>query len=664
MDYLPRISSPADLKGLSLDELKVLAEEVRQAIISSVSKTGGHLATNLGSVELTLALHYVLNLPHDRLIYDVSNQTYTHKILTGRKDRMDTIRQYQGLAGFSKREESEYDHFGAGHASTSISAALGFAAARDNKGEDRKVVAVIGDGAMTGGMAYEGLNNAGSLRKDILVILNDNTWSISKNVGAMSRYLTSIMTDEKFNRLRNDIWELTGRFKRRDKIREAISRIEDSVLGLVSPGMLFEKLGFRYFGPIDGHDIELLIKRLKDLQNIHGPLLLHVVTQKGKGFRPAEGDPSKFHGVGKFDKVTGKAAPKSKGLPSYTQVFGETMVELGSKDKDVIAITAAMCDGTGLDKFSEKYPERFFDVGIAEEHAGTFAAGMAAEGIKPYVVIYSTFLQRTYDQVVHDMALQRLPVVMCLDRGGLVGNDGPTHHGVFDLCYLSSIPHVTVAAPKDGNEMRSMLHYTADNKLSGPVAIRYPRAAVPTEMRSEIDKIEWGTWEYVTPLNDVVVLAVGTMVAQAQEAVSKLGEMADRVCIVNARFVKPLDEGTLAEIAGQARTIITIEEGQLRGGFGEAVGAYLMQQGFDGQFRAMGIADEFVTQGDRGQLLKDVGLDVETIASVIEDMGSCAGVQEHEHGKGLLRKLGFRRNGKHGHARRKGEEDFSRAMGE
>jgi len=661
MKHLQNINCPADLKRLSMSELRELAEEIRQAIISSVSKTGGHLATNLGSVELTVALHYVLNLPHDRLIFDVSNQTYTHKILTGRRDRMDTLRQYKGLAGFAKREESEYDHFGAGHASTSISAALGFAAARDQKGEDRRVIAVIGDGAMTGGLAYEGLNNAGSLKKDLLVVLNDNTWSISKNVGAISRYFTSIMTDEKFNRLRNEIWELTGRFKRRDRIREAISRIEDSVLGLITPGMLFEKLGFRYFGPIDGHDLELLIKRLRDLQNIRGPLLLHVVTQKGRGFRPAEGDPSRFHGVGQFDKVTGKAAAKSAGLPTFTKVFGDTMVELGAKDRRVAAIRAAMCDGTGLVDFAAAYPERFFDVGIAEEHAGTFAAGLAAEGIKPYLAIYSTFLQRTYDQVVHDIALQNLPVVMCLDRAGLVGNDGPTHHGVFDLCYLGSVPNVAVAAPKDGNELRAMLHYTAGHDLPGPVAIRYPRGAVPTAMRPEIDPLEWGKWEYVTPRREVAVLAVGTMVAQAQEAAARMREGADRVGIINARFVKPWDEAMLLEIADHARAIITMEEGQLRGGFGEAVGAFLLQRGWDGQFRALGIPDRFVTHGDREELLAEIGLDAEAVATLLENV---AREQGHEHGRGILRKLGLRRAMRFGHARRKTEEEFSGAAEE
>ncbi|MEW5995021.1 MAG: 1-deoxy-D-xylulose-5-phosphate synthase, partial [Candidatus Zixiibacteriota bacterium] len=487
-------------------------------IISVVSETGGHLATNLGSVDLTVALHHVFDLPKDKLIWDVSNQTYAHKMLTGRRDRMRTLRQYRGLAGYGKRDESEYDHFGAGHASTSISAAIGFAAARDNAGEDHKVVAIIGDGAMTGGLAYEGLNNAGSMKKDLLVILNDNTWSIAKSVGGISRYLTNIMADEKFNKLRDEVWELTGRFKRRDKIRATISDIEDSIKGLLVPGMLFEKLGFRYFGPIDGHDLPLLIKTLQRVKNLHGPILLHVATVKGKGYEPAENDPSKFHGVGKFDKITGKAGRKSPGRPAYTDVFGDTMLELAAKDDRVVAITAAMPDGTGLMKFAEQFPERFFDVGIAEGHAGTFAAGLAAGGARPYVAIYSTFLQRAFDMVAHDVALQNLPVVFCMDRAGLVGNDGPTHHGVFDLTYMSTIPNLTVAAPKDGNELRAMLHYTVDNSFEGAVAIRYPRDSIPTDMQDEIAHIEWGEWKALTPLNDIVLLATGTMVTVGQQA--------------------------------------------------------------------------------------------------------------------------------------------------
>ncbi len=640
MKYLSKIDSPADTEKLSVEELTELAEEIRQEIISVVSQTGGHLATNLGSVELTIALHYVFDLPSDKLIWDVSNQTYTHKMLTGRRDRMRTIRQYKGLSGFARPEESEYDHFIAGHASTSISAALGFAAARDNAGLDHKVVAVIGDGALTGGLAYEGLNNAGSLKKDLLVILNDNTWSISKNVGAMSRYLTGIMTDEKFNKLRNEIWELTGRFKRRDKIRAAISNIENSLKGLLVPGMLFEKLGFRYFGPIDGHDLELLIKTLQRVKNLQGPILLHVATVKGKGYKPAESNPFKYHGIGKFDKVTGEASAKPSKWPSYTKVFGETMVELGAKSDSVVAITAAMVAGTGLVEFAEKYPERFFDVGIAEGHAGTFAAGLAAEGARPYLAIYSTFMQRAFDQVIHDIALQNLPVVLCMDRGGLVGDDGPTHHGTFDLSFLPMTPNLTVAVPKDGNELRAMLHHTIDHEPSGPVAIRYPRGSIPADMVDEIPRLDWGKWETLTSPGDVVILAVGTMVTNAQQAAEILSSKGITLSIVNARFVKPLDLETLSKVKETTSFVLTVEENALRGGFGQAVADYLLTNGYTGKFKALGIPDRFITHGSRDLLLKEIGLDPGGIAVSIEELVASSLKQGS-----FLKKLIFRKNG-------------------
>ncbi|MFQ5452807.1 MAG: 1-deoxy-D-xylulose-5-phosphate synthase [Candidatus Zixiibacteriota bacterium] len=619
MKYLSEINSPADTKKLSVEELMELTKELRQELVSVVSKTGGHLASNLGAVELTIALHYVFDFPIDKLIWDVSHQTYCHKILTGRRRQMTTIRQYKGLAGFSKREESEYDDYGAGHASTSISAAMGFAVARDNAGLDHKVIAVIGDGSLTGGLAFEGMNNAGHLKKDLLVILNDNTWSISKNVGAISKYLTTIMVDEKFNKLRNEIWEMTGRFKRRDKIRGAISRIENSIKSLLVPGMLFQKLGFRYFGPIDGHDLPLLVKTLHDLKNLSGPLMLHIATVKGKGYEPAEQNAGKYHGVGKFDKVTGEFAPKSSGRPAYTNVFGDIMMEMAEKDKRVIAITAAMASGTGLVKFSEKFPDRFFDVGIAEGHAGCFAAGLAAEEMKPYMVVYSTFMQRAYDQIIHDIALQKLPVVFCMDRAGLVGNDGPTHHGVFDISYLSTVPNITVAVPKDGNELRSMLHYTVDNKLTGPVAIRYPRENVPTDMLEEVRPIDWETWESTDLDSDIMILAVGTMVASAYKAVDILAEKNISASVVNARFVKPLDYNILDKIIKHAVKIVTIEENSLRGGFGQAVAEYLLSNGFKGKFKALGVHGKFVTHGNREQLLKEIKLDVDSIVEQIND---------------------------------------------
>ncbi len=594
-----------------------MAEEVRQEIIAAVAHTGGHLGSNLGTVELTVALHYVFNTPADRIIWDVSHQTYAHKLLTGRRDQIETLRKYKGLAGYCKRTESEFDPFGAGHASTSVSAALGFAAARDLLGGDNKVIAVIGDGAMTGGLAFEGMNNAGSLAKDLIVVLNDNTWSISKNVGALSKYLTNILVDEKFNKLRRDVWELTGRFKRRDRIRTTIQSLEKSIKGFLVPGMLFEKLGFKYFGPIDGHDLPLMTKTLADVKNIDGPIMLHVATVKGKGYLPAEEDIHRYHAIGKFDKMTGKARPSSGVLPSYTRVFGNTMIELAEADDRVVAITAAMAPGTGLDGFAKEFPERFFDVGIAEGHAGTFSAALAAEGIKPYLAVYSTFVQRAYDQVIHDMAIQNLPVVICMDRGGLVGADGPTHHGVFDMAYLSSVPNVTIAAPKDGNELRAMLHHTRNADIGGITAIRYPRETVPSEMHDEIDSIEWLRWERLSGLSEVAVLAVGSMVAGVQPAIDRLAEQGISVSLINARFVKPLDADMLAEVCRESRIVFTLEEGALRGGFGQAVAEHLLDQEFSGKFKAIGIPDQFIAHGTRAELFRELGLDSEGLLKTI-----------------------------------------------
>ncbi len=638
MKILPHIKSPADTRKLTLDELMILKDELRQDIVSAVSKTGGHLASNLGAVELTIALHHVFNLPKDKILWDVSHQTYGHKILTGRRDKIDTIRQYGGLAGFSKRSESEYDDYGAGHASTSISTALGFAAARDNVGGDNKVIAVIGDGSMTGGLAFEGMNNAGHLKKDLIVILNDNTWSISKNVGALSKYLTTILADEKFNKLRTEVWELTGKFKRRDKIRKTISNIEQSIKGFLVPGMLFQKLGFRYFGPIDGHDLPLMIKTLEDLKQISGPVMLHIATVKGKGYEPAEENAGAYHGVGKFDKVTGEIAKSSPSRPSYTKIFGDIMVELAEKNNKVIAITAAMSTGTGLVKFSEQFPKRFFDVGIAEGHGGCFAGGLAAENMKPYFVVYSTFMQRAYDQIIHDIALQKLPVVFCMDRAGLVGNDGPTHHGTFDLTYFSTVPNITVAAPKDGNELRSMLHYTADNDIEGPVSIRYPRDNVPTDMTTEIKPIKWGKWDADTIDKDVIILAVGTMVDTAYKAVELLDEDSHSIAVVNARFVKPFDYEMLEKIKNRAKYIVTIEENQIRGGFGQAIAEYLTSNDYKGKLKVVGIGDQYVTHGNRDQLLKEIHLDVDSIAHTISE---CFG---KESSSGFLHKLRFRKH--------------------
>ncbi len=642
MKHLSGIESPADLKKLDGEQMIELAAEIRQKIISTVSHTGGHLATNLGAVELTIALHYVFDLPQDQIVWDVSHQVYAHKLLTGRRDTFDTIRQHGGLAGFTKRTESEYDHYGAGHASTSISAALGLACARDQAGRDHKVMAIIGDGSMTGGLAFEGLNHAGSAKKDLLVVLNDNTWSISKNVGALSKYLTGIMTDEKFNRLRNEVWELTGRFKRREQIRKTIANLEHSINSLLVPGMLFQKLGFRYFGPIDGHDLSLVIKTLERIKNLSGPLMLHVATVKGKGFGPAESNPGQFHGVGAFDKVTGKPAATTPGLPSYTKVFGDAIVELGHKDKRVVAITAAMTAGTGLVKFATEFPDRLIDVGIAEGHANCLAGGLAVGGQRPYIVVYSTFMQRAYDQVIHDIALQKLPVVFCMDRGGLVGDDGPTHHGVFDLSYMATAPGLTLAVPRDGNELRAMLHWTIENDLTGPVAIRYPRANTPTAMADEIQTIDWGTWEELGQPAPVAALAVGTMVDTALRAREILLKKGVDLWVINARFVRPLDLAMLKKVQTECRTIVTIEENIKRGGFGQAIASHLLEAGFSGQFKGLSLPDEFVTHGNRSLLLRDVGLDAEGVANSIMALTS----KSAEDDQGFFKRLVMRKNGR------------------
>nr|MBN2277079.1 1-deoxy-D-xylulose-5-phosphate synthase [candidate division Zixibacteria bacterium] len=620
MTILHTIRQSSDIKTLDDKQLTELADEIRQEIISVVSTNGGHLASNLGIVELTMALHFCFDIPKDQIVWDVGHQSYVHKMLTGRWDRMGSIRKYQGLSGFPKREESPADAFGAGHASTAISAALGLASARDHKGLKHKVIAVVGDGALTGGLAFEGLNNAGASKKDILVILNDNEMSISKNVGALSKYLTNMMTDKRFNKLRDEIWELTGRFKRREKIRSMVSNIEDSIKGLFVPGYLFDKLGFRYFGPINGNDFQLLVRTLTHLKNIPGPKLLHVATIKGKGFGPAEADSTKFHGIGAFDKVTGEANSKSS-LPAYTKVFGDTMVEIAEKHSDVVAITAAMTPGTGLTGYAERFPDRFYDVGIAEGHASCFAAGLAAGGIKPFVAIYSTFLQRAYDQIIHDVALQKLPVVFCLDRAGLVGDDGPTHHGCFDLSYLSTVPGMTIMVPRDGDEFRSMLHLAADTELEGPCAIRYPRGSIPYEMTGNLEKIRWGRWHQLRFSGDTVVIATGSMVDIALKA-HEVVRMKRELSVINARFVKPFDRDLLEFCMENYRNIISIEENSHIGGLGQIIGDYLIENGYRGKFKSFAIPDRFITHGSRKILLDEIGLNVESLVEYIENLGN------------------------------------------
>jgi 1-deoxy-D-xylulose-5-phosphate synthase len=618
-NFLSTVNSPEDLKKLSINDLPDLAAEIRELILDVVSANGGHLGANLGAVEFTIALHYVFDSPRDRTVFDVSHQIYTHKILTGRKDRFPTIRKEGGLSGFASREESEHDSFGAGHACTSLSAALGLATARDLRGRDNHVIAVLGDGALTGGLAWEGLNQIGASGRDILVILNDNKMSISKNVGAISRYLTDILSDEPYNRLKTEIWKLTGLLPKREKLRNAVASVEESLKGFIVPGIVFEKLGLRYFGPIDGHNIKLLVKTLEQIKRLPGPKILHIATVKGKGYKFAEEDSMALHGVSKFDKMTGKSLALKKSLP-YTKVFGETMLRLGAINDRICAITAAMSSGTGLAAFARKFPDRFFDVGIAEQHGATFAAGLAAEGMKPYFAVYSTFLQRGYDQVLHDVALQKLPVVFCLDRAGLVGDDGPTHHGCFDISYLRSIPGMAIIAPKDGRELRDSLALAMSSN-DGPMAIRYPRGSVPEEnVEFGFRPLEFGTWETVREGEDIAILAVGTMVYNSWKAADMLERDGISARVVNCRFVKPMDEEMLLDVFGRFDKIVTACEGVLGGGFGEGVQAWAAANGFrDKIIRSLGIPDEFIPHGSRDSLLQSLGLDSEGIAmSVLE----------------------------------------------
>jgi 1-deoxy-D-xylulose-5-phosphate synthase len=613
MSLLQSINSPADLKKLSVEQLPELADEIRDYIISVVAQNGGHLASNLGVVDLTIALHYVFNMPTDKLIFDVGHQCYTHKILTGRKDEFARIRTRGGPSGFPKRAESPYDPFGAGHASTSIPAALGLALARDLSGEKHKVIALIGDGSCTGGLTYEGLNHAGGMGRDMLIILNDNTMSISKNVGALSKYLTDIITDEGYNKLKADIWNLTEKLPQKDKLRRTIAQVQEFVKGMLIPGQIFERLGFRYFGPIDGHDFPLLIKTLNSLKDLHKPLLLHVLTKKGKGYSFAEDAPTYFHGVGTFDKQTGLSNGLKKSLP-YTNVFGKTLTSLAEADDKICAITAAMTTGTGLVQFAQKFPQRFFDVGIAEQLGTIVSAALAAEGYRPFFAVYSTFLQRGYDQVIHDVALQKLPVVFCIDRAGVVGEDGPTHHGAFDIPYLMHIPNLTLTAPKDGQELQRLMALAAKHE-NGPFAIRYPRADIPeNDLKSNTDILPFGTWEKLRDGDDIAILAVGSMVYPAWRAADILDKDGIHATLINCRFLKPFDNRMLKEILSNHKSIITIEEGSVRGGFGYYISAFAHENNyFDVRFKHLGLPDQFITHDNRDSLLAEFGLSVEGI---------------------------------------------------
>ncbi|MBQ6132057.1 MAG: 1-deoxy-D-xylulose-5-phosphate synthase [Selenomonadaceae bacterium] len=614
---LKRLNSPAQLQKMSLAELEELAGEIRELILTTVAKNGGHLAPSLGTVELTLALYSVFDFSRDRLIWDVGHQAYTHKILTGRRDTFHTLRTLGGITGFPKRAESPFDSFGVGHASTSISAALGILIAAEIEQVERKVVAVIGDGALTGGMAFEALNHAGQLKKNLLVVLNDNEMSIDKNVGALSEYLSKIRLKPQFHRAKKEFEDFVKNIPFRDvgqKILLAANSVKAGVSAAVFPGAIFEALGFTYLGPIDGHDIGGMKDVFSRVGVINAPVLIHVNTTKGKGYAPAETAPEKFHGVGKFDKATGQVI-KKKSAPSYTEIFAQAVIDCAARDEKIVAITAAMPTGTGLKKFAEKFPRRFFDVGIAEEHAVTLAAGMAAGGLKPVVAIYSTFMQRGYDQILHDICLQNLPVLLCLDRAGLVGEDGATHHGAFDLAYLRTIPNMNILAPKDENELRQMIFAALQKNF--PVAIRYPRGAgLGVEVATEPEEISWGKAEVIEQSQspDVAIFAVGTMVKTSADAAKFLREKNISADVINARFVKPFDTELIKKSARAAKLLVTCEEGTLTGGFGSAVAEFLADEKISTPLLRFGIADKFIEQGTRAELLDMCGLTAEKIS--------------------------------------------------
>ena len=618
---LETINSPSDLKKLKPEQLPALAAEVRKFLLETVSATGGHLGSNLGTVELSIALHYCFNSPSDKIIWDVGHQAYTHKILTGRRDRFHTQRQYKGISGFPKRCESEHDAFGVGHSSTSISAALGMAAAASLDGKRNHSIAVIGDGSLTGGMAFEALNQAGHLKKNLIVILNDNEMSISKNVGAFSAFISRKMTGRYYRDLKKEMQGLLKNIPAfGTDILQFARRAENSLKGFLTPGSLFEALGFDYLGPLDGHNLPQLIDVFKNINELDGPLLVHIMTTKGKGYKPAEETPSKYHGVGVFDVATGKGTAKPA-VKSYTDLFGETLVQLAAEDSKIIAITAAMQDGTGLNQFSQRFPERFFDVGIAEQHAMTFAAGLAADGFRPVVAIYSTFVQRAYDQVFHDICLQNLPVTIAMDRAGLVGDDGPTHHGAFDLSYLRHLPGITVMAPKDENELRHLLKTAIYSGL--PMALRYPRGAgYGVELDSELKCLEIGKGEQLLDGNDLTIIAIGATVYPAIQAADALRLKGVSAGVVNARFVKPLDAELIMGVARRTGRIMTVEENALQGGFGTAVLELLYDNNLqDVRVRRLGLPDHYIEQGSQAQLRKDVGIDSEGItAAVLEFM--------------------------------------------
>lgn len=608
---LEMIQKENDIKKLDERQLKELAGEIRQFLIEKISLTGGHLASNLGVVELTMALHLTLNFPEDKLIWDVGHQSYTHKLLTGRKDGFDDLRKYGGMSGFPKRKESPCDAFDTGHSSTSISAGLGYVAARELLGEDHSVVSVIGDGSLTGGMAYEALNNASRLKSNFIIVLNDNNMSISENVGGMSKYLSGLRTAQAYTDLKRGVEDTLKKIPGRgDRIVSQIRKTKSGIKQLLVPGMFFEDMDITYLGPVDGHDIRKLLKVFNEAKRVDHAVLVHVITKKGKGYAPAEENPAKFHGLGPFDIETGE--PKEAGGPdTYTQVFSKVLTDIGRRDDKVVAITAAMADGTGLSAFAKHFPQRFFDVGIAEEHAMTFAAGLAAGGMKPVFAVYSSFLQRAYDQTLHDVCLQNLPVVIAVDRAGLVGSDGETHQGVFDLSFLTTIPNMTVISPKNRWEMADMLRFAVD--FQHPIAVRYPRGAAYEGMRQFRAPIEYGKSEVLYEEEDIAIIFVGHMAELADSVRRSLKETGYSCSLINARFVKPLDTVLLEELAKDHFLFVTIEENVLTGGFGEQVMDYVSRAALDVHVRNIGISDEYVEHGNVEVLRKEVGLDRDAI---------------------------------------------------
>ena len=628
LKYLKNIQTPKDIRDYNIEQLRELCDEIRNYTIDTVTAVGGHLAPTLGAIELTVALHYVFNTPKDKLIWDVGHQAYAHKILTGRFGSMNTIRQFGGLSGFLKRTESEYDVFGAGHASTSISAALGVAAARDQNNQDFKVSAIIGDGSLTGGLAYEGLNNSGILNTQILVVLNDNEMSISPNVGAMSKYLTRITTNPLYNKIRNEIWNITDSLPWGKKLsKKILQKIDESLKALLVPGVLFDELGFRYFGPIDGHDVNELVKTLNNIKNINQPVLLHIITKKGKGLVSTSEkngeyhrDAVKYHAVKPSQNNGELKKSNEKKTPSFQDVFGFLSCEVARNRKDTICITAAMREGTGLVPYAKEFPDRYYDVGIAEGHGVTFSAGFATEGLRPIVAIYSTFLQRAFDHIVHDVAIQHLPVIFCMDRSGIAGEDGPTHHGSLDIPYLRCIQDMIVSAPRNGNEFRHLL-YSALNQKESPFSIRYPKSsAVEFDSDGQAELLPIGSWEVLRTGSDVVVLSVGPLCYNVERAAEVLHNNNISVEIVNCRFIKPMDESYLKSLIERFENVVTIEEGVVIGGFGDGVSSWLLENGFQGRIKRLGLPDSFVQHGKREELLSEVRLDENSIIKTIQSL--------------------------------------------